>query len=316
MMRMRERANFLIPSCGRALLATALTACLGCGGSGHDPQVAQHENADAAPSRASIAAVPPSPTSRQTRPGPIAELAPPPPPDAEYQSLLRDVVTDSGRVRHEVLEQPDHLAALQRVVQEYGKWVSPPEDKYQLAYWINVYNSNALLKAAKARASGSPDTVQDIPGFFDAADVMVSGQMTSLGELERRISGVGDPRAWAAIVCETRSSPKLRDEPYEASVLERQLNEQCRAWMDDQTHVRATPMGLEISEIFKTHAADFGVDPYHGVAEFIRKFSRPQGIAREYIRKYPGASFAYIPYDWRFNDDQPGPAARNVPLHE
>jgi hypothetical protein len=239
-----------------------------------------------------------------------------PPADAAYALLLRELLTENGLVRYEVLDKPEQLAALQSVVRGYAKWRSPPEDKFNLAVWLNAYNANVLGMIAEARQQAGFTSVKDISGFFDQKTVIVESRTFTLRTLMEQIDQLGDPRVHAAMVNGTRSSPPLRAEPYEGHRLDQQLSDQCRRWLDDQGSVRFSRDALQLNAVFGLHAEEFNVDPYGGVVGFVRKFARPNGMIRDFIRNVPNLKVTYDPYDWRLNIAPVEPPVENRPSHE
>ena len=129
-----------------------------------------------------------------------------------------------------------------------------------------------------------------------------AGRTMTLNDLENdHIRPVGDPRIHAALVCAAMSCPPLRDEPYTAKQLDKQLTDRCRRWINDRTKFIVDEPGLGVSAIMPWYAEDFTVAPYGGVVGFIRTFAEPTSpIGRLFSRKdEPPVHF--LEYDWRLN---------------
>jgi hypothetical protein len=192
---------------------------------------------------------------------------------------------------------------------------SPSDEKALKAELINGFNLAVVsLITAQQRVGGSIQSVQDIPGFFNRLTFQFRGQSRTLADLENRLAAMGDPRVFAALVRGALGCPPLRAEPYLASRLDQQLDEQCRLFLDDRSKNRAVRQALGVSEIFKWHEADFQVEPYNGTVGFLRRFSRPHGEVRDYlVGMNDRAKITFLPYDWRLNQspDDETPAAKS-----
>src|SRR5207253_925131 len=100
------------------------------------------------------------------------------------------------------------------------------------------------------------------------------------------------PRVHFAIVCASLSCPDLRLEPYEASRLESQLDEQVAAFLSNPTKgLQPGPDGktARVSSIFKWFAGDFAGSG--GVAAFIR----PRDGTIEIARRVPDVTALVSP---------------------
>ncbi len=125
-----------------------------------------------------------------------------------------------------------------------------------LAYWLNLYNALALRTAAKARMRGL-DSMFRVTGAFDQVAVVVSNVALSLDGIEHgKVRRFKDPRIHAALVCGAASCPTLRDEPYRASSLDRQLDDQMRSFLNSGGLVVDDGV-IRLSRIFSWFGSDF-----------------------------------------------------------
>jgi len=100
-----------------------------------------------------------------------------------------------------------------------------------LAFWINLYNTGALILAGQAQRTGE-DSVLGVPGGFRSDFITVDGESLSLDDIEHgKLRRFRDPRIHAALVCGSVSCPTLRSEPYIGSGLNDQLDGQMRYFL-------------------------------------------------------------------------------------
>jgi len=174
----------------------------------------------------------------------------------------------------------------------------------RLAFWVNAYN----LLAIKAVLDQYPTaSIRDGGGLLTPVwrkkVGVVGGTSYSLDDIEHGIlrKAFKEPRVHFAIVCASLSCPDLRPEPFEASRLDAQLDEQTTAFLSNPTKgLEAGPDGrtARVSLIFKWFSGDF--EDAGGPAAFIRSRSGPDVAGR--IRSLTDAGLSYLGYDWSLND--------------
>jgi hypothetical protein len=127
-----------------------------------------------------------------------------------------------------------------------------------LAYWLNLYNAGALDLAARTAARGDSSVLR-VPGAFSRPWTAVAGEDLSLDDIEHgKVRRFGDPRIHAALVCGSASCPTLRYEPYAGSAVDKQLEDQMRAFLaGGAARYDEATQRLELSRIFKWYGADF-----------------------------------------------------------
>lgn len=177
-----------------------------------------------------------------------------------------------------------------------------PTYRDQLAFWINAYNAFAI----KGILDGySPGTLAGRYQYFLGRDYRVGGEKITLYDLERNllIPDFRDPRMHFAIVCASRSCPKLRSEAYQASRLEAQLDESARAFINDPARNRFDRENrvVSLSMIFKWFEKDFAARG-GSVLGYVARYVTDQGLARD-LESSP-YTIEFLEYDWRLN----GPA--------
>ncbi|MBT4145990.1 MAG: DUF547 domain-containing protein, partial [Gammaproteobacteria bacterium] len=121
----------------------------------------------------------------------------------------------------------------------------------------------------------------------------IGGKSVSLDDIENKmIRPMGEPRIHLAIVCASVSCPDLRNQPYMASVLNKQLDAQVSGFLrNDKKGLYITKDEIVVSKIFKWFKQDF--DKVGGVERFIRGYRSDLPVS------YPIE--AEIDYDWSVN---------------
>lgn len=219
----------------------------------------------------------------------------------EYASVLATV--KQGEKHGTPLALVDYAALkksgqLDRVYQQVSTFsVESLNGKEEtLAFYINTYNILALKMVLDHWPLAS---IKDVGSFFspvwgkDAG--MIGGKVVSLDDIENKIiRPMGEPRIHLAIVCASVSCPDLRNEPYMASALYKQLDEQTNAFLrNDKKGLYIDKDEIVVSKIFKWFKQDF--DKLGGVESFIRGYRTDLPLAY--------AIDADIDYDWSVNGE-------------
>jgi hypothetical protein len=175
----------------------------------------------------------------------------------------------------------------------------------RMAFWINVYN----IAAIKTIVDHYPvDSIRSrkinwlkLPWGRKA--VTVGGKEYSLEEIEFRelVEGLRDLRIHFGINCASVSCVDLRTEPFRASSLDRQLEEEGKRFLaSEKKGMRIDRAGnkLYLSQIFKFDKKHF--DAYAGGAvKFILPYVPEEGRNFLQTGKY---DVEYLDYDWNAND--------------
>jgi Protein of unknown function, DUF547 len=136
------------------------------------------------------------------------------------------------------------------------------------------------------------------------------GQSITLGYIATKIlrRDFHDPRVHMVLVPASMAGPMLRNEPYEGTRLDAQLDDQARKFLADPRHFRIdrTRKEVRVSEIFRWYADDFatGVMPalYTKDHFVLQQFAGPylNDADRAFLRE--AARVTYLPYDWTLNE--------------
>jgi hypothetical protein len=257
---------------------------------------------------------------------------------ATFDTVLARFVQD-GRVDYAALKADRAVLDryLERVAavdaEEFAAW---PESE-RIAYLINAYNAYVLetvIDHYPIKGSGffkkltSPkrfafpsNSIRHIGGVFDGIEHRAAGRRMTLDDIEHRTlrAEYGEPRIHFALVCAALSCPPLRWEAYRGERLDRQLDEQARAFLNDPRQNRYEDEGgrVYLSKIFDWFGEDFAGFAVAGGARGDAKLSGVLGFVSRYVRG-PAAEFLrtgvydvrFLDYDWTLNDQAVAAAGR------
>ena len=249
----------------------------------------------------------------------------------EYAGVLKTFVKD-GRVDYATLKK--NRAAIDNFIKQIGavkgeEYQSWSHDQ-QLAYWINTYNGWFLqividrypLRGSKILGAFYPEnSVQRIPGIWDNVRTLAAGRSVSLNDIEHKILRpiFQEPRIHFSIVCASLGCPLLRSEPFVPDVLQSQLDEAAKSFINNPSKVRfdSAKKTLQLSRIF-----DWFADDFQSAADESSKklYSKKNAGPVAFVSKYLPADVAealhksaakieYFDYDWTLNDSAGGPPA-------
>ncbi len=165
----------------------------------------------------------------------------------------------------------------------------------KLALYINAYNAFTL---ALILEHWPLDSIRDIPrrDRWDAVRWVIGGRVLSLAQIEHgelRPNFV-EPRIHFAINCASIGCPPLRNEAYEASTLDAQLEQQTQALHDDARWVRVDDETgtVELTSLYLWYEGDFA-QVAGSPLEFAARY-RPELAAGRY-------RIRWLSYDWGLN---------------
>ncbi|MGH7229818.1 MAG: DUF547 domain-containing protein [Nitrospiraceae bacterium] len=169
----------------------------------------------------------------------------------------------------------------------------------RLAFWINAYNAFAIQGILDGY---SPMTLWGRYRYFIARECRVGGQTINLYDLEQKvlIPDFQDPRIHFAIVCASKSCPKLRSEVFIADALDDQLDESARAFINDPTRNRfdRERRVAHLSMIFKWFERDFAAQA-GSLIHYLRKYVADPVLANDLERQPYRVEF--LECDWSLN---------------
>ncbi|MCF6248029.1 MAG: DUF547 domain-containing protein [Desulfobacula sp.] len=170
----------------------------------------------------------------------------------------------------------------------------------QFAFYINAYNA-FTIKLILTRYPGI-NSIKEIGTFFtnpwQKKFIKLQKRSVTLDYIEHDILRpiFKDPRVHFAINCASKSCPPLRNEPYEPSTLEDQLDNQTKKFINDKKNNFLKNNILFLSKIFAWFDEDFSDKP----VQFIQRFANDELKAT--IRSAgQDIKLKYLPYDWSLN---------------
>jgi len=216
-----------------------------------------------------------------------------------FDKLLKMHVADDGRVNYKGFIKDS--VAFNKYLKTLSK--NPPNEKAwsaneQKAFWINVYNAftikliidNYPVKSIKDLGG----SIYKINTAWDIQFIKIGNDTYDLNNVEhqklRRV--YNDPRIHFAVVCASKSCPKLLNEAFTAAKLEQQLDQAGRDFLKNSFRNKITPNKVEISSIFKWYKGDF--TEKGSLIDFLNKYSPAKINAN--------ASISYLDYDWSLNE--------------
>ena len=169
----------------------------------------------------------------------------------------------------------------------------------RLAFWINAYNAFAV----KGILDGySPLTKFGQYRYFIAKEHRVGGATINLYDLERKllIQDFREPRIHFAIVCASKSCPKLQPWAYQADRLVEQLELSTREYINDPTRNRfdRERKVAYLSMIFKWFEEDF-TEHSGSLLQYVKRYVADPELARE-LESTP-YRVEFLEYDWSLN---------------
>ncbi len=213
----------------------------------------------------------------------------------DYKTLAKDSTALGAYLRTLELVRPA----------EYAKW----KREEQLAFWINAYNAYTMKRVLASYPFEKVNELgDDKKGPWDERTIYLGTLVPaletdriSLNDIENKIlrPTFKDPRVHAAINCAAESCPPLRQEAYTADKLDKQLDEQVKAWLGNPrlNVFDAAKKELKLSSLFDWYAQDF-VDDSGSVEAWIGK---RVGKDAKWISQ-PDTKKSFLEYSWKLND--------------
>ncbi len=243
-----------------------------------------------------------------------------------YAAALAKYVDDRGMVNYRALKADSanldvFAASLSRVRPEDFKSWSDPQ---KIAFWINAYNAltlEAIIRNYPIQSSllGSvvypKNSIRQIPGVWDKLRFIVLGREMTLNDIEHGTlrPKFSEPRIHVALVCAAMSCPPLRNEPYTAEKLDRQLDDQARRLLRSAQglSIDRSAGKAYVSSIFKWFGGDFTKN--YGTSDKFAGKSDTERAVLTFISRYVDEAdrdflvngtykLAYLDYDWSLNE--------------
>lgn len=167
----------------------------------------------------------------------------------------------------------------------------------KIAMGLNAYNAACIQGVLSQRNLKS---VRDVWYFFKRTRFVLGGQEMNLDSLEHDIlRKMGEPRIHFALVCPSKSGPKLPSKAFTAATLNDDLDEAARNFLRDpsKNYIDKEKKRLYLSSIFKWFKKDFLVKS-PSLVEYVKPYllEEDQKFLSENKIKVE-----FLEYDWRLN---------------
>lgn len=210
--------------------------------------------------------------------------------DHAYNKLLQKHVNNHGEVNYQAIKTDPQLllASLEGFTKTQANKSWSQEER--LAYWINAYNAFTI----KLIIDHYPiKSIKDIKNPWDQEFIPIGKQLMSLNQIEHDIlRKMKEPRIHFAIVCASKSCPKLLNEAYTPSKLDLQLTLATEEFLSDETKNNLSEETIKLSKIFKWFSEDFTTNG--SLIDFLNLYA-PIEISQK-------AKKSYMDYNWDLNE--------------
>lgn len=207
-----------------------------------------------------------------------------------WDALLRKYVSEAGKVNYSGFKSDK--TKLQAYLEELAS--NPVQSDWsrseKMAYWINVYNAYTIKLILDHYPVSSITNLHDGKPW-DVKSIKLGNKTYSLDQVENDIlrPHFKDARIHFAVNCAARSCPPLLNRAWTAENLNRYLEQQTRAFINNPKYNTLNTKKIEVSKIFDWYAADFG-----DLTDFLNKYAR--------IKINDQAEITYRKYDWSLNN--------------
>jgi hypothetical protein len=222
---------------------------------------------------------------------------------ALLSQYVRDGEVDYGGLKERGLPALEaYLRALEAVSPaDYSGFTR----EQRLAFWVNAYNAYMARLILKHHPLKSVRKIGLLPlAAFRERFIpikAVGDEVMSLNDIEHTQlrEKLDEPRIHFALVCASKSCPKLRSEAYRASTIDAQLDAAARDFMADGFRNRIDPASgtAEVSSIFKWYRGDF-TKGGRTLGAYMAQYAEP-AVADFLLKK--GDAMEFLDYDWSLN---------------
>lgn len=218
----------------------------------------------------------------------------------QWSELLQKHVQEDGTINYNGFKKD--IEKLKKYL--YLLEDNPPNSTWtrneQMAYWINAYNAFTVQLIIRhypiesIKDIGGKIQIPFINSPWDIEFIRIGDHVYDLNDIEHDIlrEVFKDPRIHFAIVCASKSCPKLLNTAYEAKKLDQQLDKQAKSFINDPTRNKITKDEVEMSKIFSWFKEDF-IDN-GSLIDFINLYSE--------VKIENDAKVRYMEYDWALNE--------------
>lgn len=207
-----------------------------------------------------------------------------------WDKLLRQYVSNDGKVNYKGFQQSK--ANLNAYLDYLSK--NPVQDNWskaeKMAYWINAYNAftiklitdNYPLTSITKLHDGKP---------WDVKWIKLGDKTYTLNNIENDVlrPQFKDARIHFALNCAAKSCPPLLNRAWTAENLNKYLDQQAKAFINNPKFNKISPNEVQLSKIFEWYAGDF----VH-IIDYLNQYATTKINSK--------ASVKYVEYDWALNE--------------
>ncbi|RIV18780.1 DUF547 domain-containing protein [Fibrisoma montanum] len=218
-----------------------------------------------------------------------------------FDQLLKKYVDERGQVnykgfRKDQAEFKKYLELLSR---------NPPAASWskneQMAYWINAYNAFTIqlildhYPVQSIKDIGSKIQIPFVTTPWAIKFIPVGKEKISLDNIEHGTlrKKFDDPRIHFALVCASKSCPRLRNEAYVAEKLDSQLNDQGRDFLNNPAKNAISPKQASLSKYFDWYKGDWK-DKGKSIEEWVNRYSN--------TKINSSTKISFMDYNWNLNE--------------
>ncbi|MDY2587319.1 DUF547 domain-containing protein [Winogradskyella aquimaris] len=207
-----------------------------------------------------------------------------------WTELLTNHVSKTGNVDYEAFIK-DSLKLKNYI--SYLKLNAPSEGntkEEQLAFWINAYNALTIDLILR---NYPLESIKDLKDPWDQRLWKFKDKWLNLNDIEHDIlRKMNEPRIHFAIVCASKSCPKLKNKAFVAEDLDTQLTEATKAFLADESKNEISENELKLSKIFRWFKKDF--EQNGSLIDFLNRYS--DIVISDKAKK------SFKDYNWALND--------------
>jgi hypothetical protein len=230
---------------------------------------------------------------------------------SEFDQLLQKYVVEKRVLYSQLLEEKEKLFRFTNLLAQVSP-ISDPEmfkdNNEKLAYWINAYNAFILKIIIEHYPIKSIKDINFVGFTVWLTKNNIGGEDISFKSLEDDIirGEFHDPRIHFALNCASISCPPLQDRAFLPDLLDDQLDESTKSFINDMNNVRINDERgvLYLSSIFDWYEDDF-IDWLHEnkeledphLLDYIKLYYDGQIIDEWYEN-----DIEFLDYNWNLND--------------
>lgn len=225
---------------------------------------------------------------------------------SELSLLLGQFVDEDGNVNYrDWKSSAKNRRALTQYLESlsYADPSQPASREATIAFWVNAYNALTIEGILRVYPIASVRELRDVRGepydFWDNTRLYVAGKAYSLNDIEHKVlRPLTEPRIHFAIVCGSKSCPRLSQEAYSAPRLEQQLDESAKHFLKQPGNFAFVGNSIQAASIFDWFGKDFG-DDEREVTKRLHPWL-PQSSQSKLDATNPPLKFSE--YDWSLNE--------------